>query len=414
MIGVPIGGWLLDTFQRRAKAALDAEKAKKAALQGTLYSPTGTRRKLPVPPAITRSISGGSVGAGSISAGSLTGSLHVPATGSLQYAPLGGDADAAAIVVAPGFVSAPGAGEGEVVPPEEITAIEPLDEEEEGTSPEILDIKLHVTLGQAVILSAGGTVFFIGGCWVTSNLIPFLVVLACGCVLLMGTTAGINLAMMASVPPELRSFAVGIGTLLLHALGDVPAQPIIGALADDLAPCDPDCSHRSFTGLRDTLLATTSWLVWPVTMWLAAWVLATRRSRQRRANGFYDAWNESDRRRRADTAAARARAASALLASKASAAAADAGGYVAPAAPPSPLAVPRQGSNSGGGISIAMPRHTSFSGSTSAGPARQASRDTLSTSLRAAEAAGLELRPQSTGSSTLGAAAGSSAGGAVL
>lgn len=191
MIGVPIGGWLLDHFQRKAKAALDAEKAKKAALLGTLYSPTGTRKKLPVPPAITRSVSAGSVGAGSISAGSLTGSLHMPgATGSVQYAPLtgeGGAVDSSAIVVAPAFVGAPGA---DGAPGEEITEIEPLDEEEEGTSPEILDIKLHVTLGQAVILSAGGTVFFIGGCFVTSNLVPFLVVLACGCVLLMGTTAG--------------------------------------------------------------------------------------------------------------------------------------------------------------------------------------------------------------------------------
>lgn len=194
MIGVPIGGWLLDHFQRKAKAALDAEKAKKAALLGTLYSPTGTRRKLPVPPAVTRSMSAGSVGAGSISAGSLTGSLLVPgAAGSVQYAPLGGDVDASAIVVAPAFVTAPGAGDGldgPIIPPEEITEIEPVDDEEEGTSPEILDIKLHVTLGQAVILSAGGTVFFIGGCFVTSNLLPFLVVLACGCVLLMGTTAG--------------------------------------------------------------------------------------------------------------------------------------------------------------------------------------------------------------------------------
>lgn len=227
--------------------------------------------------------------------------------------------------------------------------------------------------------------------------------------------AGINLAMMASVPPALRSFAVGIGTLLLHALGDVPAQPIIGALADDLAPCDPDCSHRSFAGLRDTLLATTSWLVWPVILWLAAWLLTIRRSRQRRASGFYDAWNEGERRRRAETAEARARAASALLASKAAAAGAEGassplvGSYVAPSAalpPSSPLSVPRRGSVSGAGISIGGARHTSFSGSTSGGGGgfgsapRQASRDMLSSSLRAVEAVGLEMRPQSTGSST--------------
>lgn len=124
--------------------------------------------------------------------------------------------------------------------------------------------------------------------------------------------------MMASVPQELRPFAVGIGTLLLHALGDVPAQPVIGLIADDLAPCQnpPECTQRDAAGLRNTLLATTGWLFWPIAFWAAAWVVTNRRARKRVASGFYTQWMAGARARRATAAVARARAASEVLAGK--------------------------------------------------------------------------------------------------
>jgi MFS family permease len=163
--------------------------------------------------------------------------------------------------------------------------------EAESTSPQVMDMKLVVSLFQAAALVFIGTVIMIAAVFTTNSSLPiFLTVLAIGTLILMGTTAGINLAMMAAVPPESRSFAIGLGTLMLHALGDVPAPPIIGAMADKLSPniCDANNNcHRDHSGLVDTLLATASWLVWPVFFWTLAYILAVRRQSFRRRTGFY-------------------------------------------------------------------------------------------------------------------------------
>jgi hypothetical protein len=48
---------------------------------------------------------------------------------------------------------------------------------------------------------------------------------------------GILIAIMAAVRPESRSFAIGLGTLIVHALGDVPAPPIMltSSISTDLS-----------------------------------------------------------------------------------------------------------------------------------------------------------------------------------
>ena len=42
------------------------------------------------------------------------------------------------------------------------------------------------------------------------------------------TSAGITRAVMLVVPTDIRPFAIGFLTVILHALGDVPSPPIVG------------------------------------------------------------------------------------------------------------------------------------------------------------------------------------------
>ena len=48
---------------------------------------------------------------------------------------------------------------------------------------------------------------------------PFMVCIAIGMALLFSNTSAIGIGTMASVPPETRSFAIGLSTLMIHALG---------------------------------------------------------------------------------------------------------------------------------------------------------------------------------------------------
>jgi hypothetical protein len=51
-------------------------------------------------------------------------------------------------------------------------------------------------------------------------------------VLLFMNTAPINAAIVNSVPPSYRAFAIGLSNLTLHALGDAISPTAIGAVAD--------------------------------------------------------------------------------------------------------------------------------------------------------------------------------------
>jgi hypothetical protein len=160
----------------------------------------------------------------------------------------------------------------------DIGDIEVIDEEElESTDPRILETKLNVALVQAVVFTLFGFVGCTAGILLgEKSSIAFFILLSVGALCLCSTTAGINMAIMASIRPESRSFGLGLGTLLTHAFGDVPAPPIIGGIADKLSPqtCLPDgttCT-RSEYGLQVTLVVTLLWLGWPVLLWGFAWV----------------------------------------------------------------------------------------------------------------------------------------------
>lgn len=164
-------------------------------------------------------------------------------------------------------------------------------EGEDNNDPAVVDLKLNVALPQAVWLMCAGTAGTLGGVMVgAENSVAFFGLLTIGALCLCATTTGINQAIMASVRPESRSFAIGLGTLLVHALGDVPAPTVIGVLADELAPetCthDPssgqDTCTQSARGLQVTIAIAVGWLVWPIVLWAVAWLVAARRAAARR------------------------------------------------------------------------------------------------------------------------------------
>ena len=155
---------------------------------------------------------------------------------------------------------------------------EDITDELESTDPRILDTKLNVALIQAVFFTLFGFVGCTAGILLgEKSSLAFFVLLSLGALCLCSTTAGINMAIMASIRPESRSFGIGLGTLLTHAFGDVPAPPIIGGIADKLSPqtCSSDGTNctRSQYGLQVTLVVTLLWLSWPVLLWSLAWFL---------------------------------------------------------------------------------------------------------------------------------------------
>lgn len=179
---------------------------------------------------------------------------------------------------------------------EGVDSDEETDEEaENSTDPATIDLKLNIALPQAVWMMVIGTVCLIAGVMLGAANAPlFFGLLSIGALVCCATTAGINQSIMASVKPDSRSFAIGLGTLLLHALGDVPAPTIIGMLADQLAPqtctTDPETGEQHCTqsayGLQVTIVICCSWLVWPILLWCVAWAIAHRRQAQHRAVGY--------------------------------------------------------------------------------------------------------------------------------
>jgi hypothetical protein len=202
---------------------------------------------------------------------------------------------------------------------------------DEASNPFATDLKLSVAMPQAALLTVVGAACIGAGVIVgTANAPVFFGLLTVGALALCTTTAGVNMSIMASVRPESRSFAIGIGTLLTHALGDVPAPPLIGALAESLSPqtchvvgAARDALARSRAarvltaawsaaggsgadgsaasvgaggsalgaaqlctrdphGLQLTLVAVTMWLVWPAVLWFVAWLLSEARNAARR------------------------------------------------------------------------------------------------------------------------------------
>ena len=163
--------------------------------------------------------------------------------------------------------------------------------EENATSLKALDLKLVTAFPQIFVETLIGVILCAVSVWFAKIKPLFLSVLGLGCFSLFLSTSGVNLAIMASVPARHRPFALGLGTVLQHGLGDVPSPPAIGAIADLLSPehCNDDhkdCT-RSFKGLQLTLFVVTLWLFWPVLLWGIGACVSYSRRRRNIASGAY-------------------------------------------------------------------------------------------------------------------------------
>ena len=84
---------------------------------------------------------------------------------------------------------------------------------------------------QSFYLTVVGTVFCaIGTGTALNGTAPFFVCISVGCVFLFANTAAVNLAIMASVPPESRPFTIGLSTLMIHMFGEHLFPPYIKSL----------------------------------------------------------------------------------------------------------------------------------------------------------------------------------------
>lgn len=164
LIGVPVGGWMIDRGQRKARAALRQEQAIRAAARAA-----GMDENVAVAQAALAK---------------KKGLLYVPPSAQLLAAAgaTAPDAGAAADVAAAAAATAADASGNNSGA---------ADDDEDATSPEVLDMKLNTALPQCTTLAFLGSVIIVGGVFATmSGLALFLVILATGTLILMGTTAG--------------------------------------------------------------------------------------------------------------------------------------------------------------------------------------------------------------------------------
>lgn len=123
--------------------------------------------------------------------------------------------------------------------------------------------RLVPALGTVLIEVIVGTAICIGaGYCETAN--AFFVCLALGVLVMFMTTAGVNVALMWSVPPANRATAMALSVILIHLLGDVPSPIVIGEIDRQASP-------------QTTFLLTSSWLFWAIFCWALACCLARRR-----------------------------------------------------------------------------------------------------------------------------------------
>jgi MFS transporter, Spinster family, sphingosine-1-phosphate transporter len=113
----------------------------------------------------------------------------------------------------------------------------------------------------------------------TSDAAGFLTLTFFACTALFAANGAAPLAMMASVLPQDRALAMGVGQIIQHALGDVPSPSIIGAVSDALAPPHAG-KERDVNGLRLTLFLTMAWLSFSVLFWSLGTCLAARSARR--------------------------------------------------------------------------------------------------------------------------------------
>ncbi|ETW00542.1 hypothetical protein H310_07130 [Aphanomyces invadans] len=151
-------------------------------------------------------------------------------------------------------------------------------------------LRQYIALRQVFLGMSIGTALSLVAWCMLPNKWGFLLCFGLALCFLFATTSSNAIVILLCVDPTRRSLAVGVNTLLLHLLGDVPSPIILGALKDAWAPdcgsierdgaivLNPDCA-KDFHGLLLSLLFPLLWMLWSVVSYGAAAFVVQRRLR---------------------------------------------------------------------------------------------------------------------------------------
>ncbi|OQR87113.1 Major Facilitator Superfamily (MFS) [Achlya hypogyna] len=150
---------------------------------------------------------------------------------------------------------------------------------------------------QMFVMMTSGLAFLFASLIFIETKIVFFVTFGVGLVLMFSTQPATTIVILLSVTRARRGFAMGLNTLLLHLVGDVPSPMILGALKDMWAPncgtvviddkpkLDPNCILDK-AGLDKTLAFAFGWLGWACILWGGAWLIARKREKEAKAARF--------------------------------------------------------------------------------------------------------------------------------
>lgn len=133
-----------------------------------------------------------------------------------------------------------------------------------GFSDDVIRVLAGAAISAVLVLS--GMIFTFPAVF-SPNFYIFLLFFAVGTLLLFSTTAPVNIAIMYSVPAALKPQAMAVSTGLSHLIGDFPSPFVIGAVIDAL-------------GYKMAMVVTSTILVLPVLLWLAAAYYSREQGRQ--------------------------------------------------------------------------------------------------------------------------------------
>ncbi|CAK4083294.1 unnamed protein product [Aphanomyces euteiches] len=149
--------------------------------------------------------------------------------------------------------------------------------------------RCYIAARQMIVCMTIGVIFGFLALAFMDNTAIFIVCMLLALIFVFTTQAAQTLVILYSVAKHRRGFAMGLNTLFLHVLGDVPSPIVLGALKDAWAPncgsvwnekneakLDPNC-YLDKSGLRNVLLFSVAWLVWSVLTWTASFFIARRR-----------------------------------------------------------------------------------------------------------------------------------------
>jgi MFS family permease len=118
------------------------------------------------------------------------------------------------------------------------------------------------------VLFVSVSIVFALGAVLTLDLTTSMVCLAVADFFLFATGAPVNAALLSVAPKNMRSLAMAMSILLMHALGDLPSPFLMGYITDLV------------NSIRLALVILILWLLWTVAFWVAGVALARRRGQE--------------------------------------------------------------------------------------------------------------------------------------